>query len=156
MTFLASAPNDVGRASCSRSSPGLVCGSGRLSSCAGATSTSEPGRSTFRAAKTAAGIREVHLTPALRETPTLWRVDAKETGAADFVAQTSTGQKHNPSNLRRNVLVPAVEAENAKLVETAIAPIGRLTFHSLRRTYASLRCAVGDDVRYAAAVLMTP
>ena len=25
-----------------------------------------------------------------------------------------------------------------------------VTFHSLRRTYASLRCACGDDVRYAA------
>lgn len=29
-------------------------------------------------------------------------------------------------------------------------PIGRVTFHSLRRTYASLRCACGDDVRYTA------
>ena len=25
-----------------------------------------------------------------------------------------------------------------------------MTFHSLRRTYASLRCACGDDVRYTA------
>jgi integrase len=40
-----------------------------------------------------------------------------------------------------------------KLGESGIAPIGHLTFHSLRRTYASLRCAVGDDVRYTAAQL---
>jgi integrase len=106
-----------------------------------------------RAAKTSAGVREVHLTPALRETLMLWRVDAKHTGAADFVVQTSTGRNHNPSNLRRDVLAPAVEAANVKLVEAGIAPIGRLTFHSLRRTYASLRCAVGDDVRYTAAQL---
>ena len=31
-----------------------------------------------------------------------------------------------------------------------IAPIGEITFHSLRRTYASLRCACGDDIRYTA------
>jgi integrase len=57
---------------------------------------------------------------------------------------------YNPSNLRRDVLVRAVEAANAKLVEIGIAPIGRVTFHSLRRSYASLRCACGDDVRYTA------
>jgi hypothetical protein len=42
---------------------------------------------------------------------------------------------------------------NVKLAEAGIAPIGHLTFHSLRRTYASLRCACGDDVRYTAAQL---
>jgi hypothetical protein len=30
------------------------------------------------------------------------------------------------------------------------APIGHLTFHSLRRTYARLRCVRGDDARYTA------
>jgi hypothetical protein len=37
-----------------------------------------------------------------------------------------------------------------KLDQLDIAPIGRLTFHGLRRTYASLRCVCGDDMRYAA------
>lgn len=32
----------------------------------------------------------------------------------------------------------------------SLALIGRVTFHSLRRTYASVRCACGDDVRYTA------
>jgi integrase len=48
------------------------------------------------------------------------------------------------------VLARAVTAANERLEELGIAPIGHLTFHSLRRTYASLRCACGDDVRYAA------
>jgi len=39
---------------------------------------------------------------------------------------------------------------NAKLVKDGIAPIERVTFHSLRRSYASLRCACGDEVRYTA------
>lgn len=99
--------------------------------------------------KTDKGVREVHLTPALREELTLARAEG-DPKPTDFVVATSTGHKHNPSNLRRDVLVPAVEAANAKLAEIGIAPIGRVTFHSLRRSYASLRCACGDDVRYTA------
>lgn len=63
---------------------------------------------------------------------------------------TSTGQKHNPSNLRRDVLTPTATKANAKLEEAGIAPIGSVTFHGLRRTFASLRCACGDDVHLTA------
>jgi integrase len=100
-------------------------------------------------AKTVKGVREVHLSPALREELTLARAEG-EPAPADYVIATSTGRRHNPSNLRRDVLFPAVEAANGKLVELGIAPIGRIGFHALRRTYASLRCACGDDVRYTA------
>jgi integrase len=101
-------------------------------------------------AKTPKGIREVHLTPALREELSLWKVDAKYTGSADYVIHPSTGRKHNPSNLRRDVLFPAVGAANVKLEEMGIATLAPITFHSLRRTYASLRCVCGDDIRYTA------
>jgi integrase len=103
-----------------------------------------------RDAKTPKGIREVHLTPALRELLALWRADTNHTGQSDYVVCTSTGRKHNPSNLRRDVLAKTVTAANAKLQAAGIAPIGRLTFHGLRRTYASLRCVCGDDMRYTA------
>jgi integrase len=103
-----------------------------------------------RRSKTEAGVREVHLTPALRERLTLWKADAKHTTPTDFVVCTSSGRRHNPSNLRRDVLAKTVEAANVELGKLDIAPIGAVTFHSLRRTYASLRCACGDDVRYAA------
>ena len=92
----------------------------------------------------------MHLTAALREELALWKADTKHASRSDFVIATSTGRKHNPSNLRRDVLSDAVAAANGRLEELAIAPIGGITFHSLRRTYASLRCASGDDVRYAA------
>jgi len=36
-------------------------------------------------------------------------------------------------------------------VKDGIAPIGSITFHSLRRTFASLRSAAGDDVAYTSA-----
>ncbi len=61
-----------------------------------------------------------------------------------------TGSKHNPSNLRRDILAPAVAEANDTLAELGIATLERVTFHALRRTYASLRCACGDDMRYAA------
>jgi transcriptional regulator with XRE-family HTH domain len=67
-----------------------------------------------------------------------------------YVIATSTGRRHNPSNLRRDVLFPAAEKANAKLAKLGIAPIGRIGFHALRRTCASLRCACGDDARYTA------
>jgi len=103
-----------------------------------------------RDAKTAKGVREVHLSPALRETLTLWKADAKHAAAAELVIATATGGKQNPSNLRRDVLTKTVAAANERLEAADIAPIGALTFHGLRRTYASLRCVCGDDVRFTA------
>ena len=100
-------------------------------------------------AKTAAGIRSVDLTPALREALVLWRAESRFTEPDHYVLSTSSGRKHNPSNLRRDVLRPAIETANTNLAKDGIAPIGPVTFHSLRRTYASLRCAVGDDIRYS-------
>ena len=48
------------------------------------------------------------------------------------------------------MLAPAAKNANARLEKLGIAPVESVTFHSLRRTYASLRCACGDDIRYAA------
>jgi integrase len=103
-----------------------------------------------RDAKTAKGVREVHLSPALREILTIWRADAKYADSSDYLIHTSTGGGCYPSNLRRDVLRPAPTKANTTLEMLGIAPISRITFHSLRRTYASLRCACGDDVRYTA------
>jgi integrase len=101
-------------------------------------------------AKTDAGVREVDLTPALREELTLWKAKNYD-GPDDYVLPTSTGRKHNPSNLRRDVLAKAIEKANVELAKDGIAAIGPITFRSLRRTFASLRCACGVDVRYTAA-----
>ncbi|MGZ4410211.1 MAG: tyrosine-type recombinase/integrase [Gaiellaceae bacterium] len=67
--------------------------------------------------KTEKSVREVHLTAALREELTLWRADARHAGPSDYVIHTSTGHRHNPSNLRRDVLAPAVATANATLEE---------------------------------------
>ena len=51
----------------------------------------------------------------------LWRADAKHTSPTDPVVHTSSGRRHNPSNLRRDVLVPAVEAANTTLEQAGIS-----------------------------------
>jgi integrase len=108
-------------------------------------------------AKTAAGIRSVDLTAALREELVLWRAESGHVEPDDYVLATSTGGKQNPSNLRRDVLKPAVETASAGLAKSGITPIDEgLGFHGLRRTYASLRCASGDDVAYTSAQIGIP
>ncbi len=105
-------------------------------------------------AKTDAVVRAIDLTEALREELVLWRAESSHVEAGDYVLAASTGRKPNPSNLRRDVLRPAVEAANAKLERDGIATIPTsLGFHGLRRTYASLRCTCGDDIAYTSSQL---
>jgi integrase len=103
-----------------------------------------------REAKTENGVRKVDISPAVRETLTLWRAEAMHTGPSDYLIHSSTGHRSYPSNLRRDIPLPAVEQANVRLEELGIAPIGHLTFHSLRRSYASPRCRCGDDMKYTA------
>jgi integrase len=149
VAFLESAPNDVGRVLLA-----ILAGAGLRIGEALALRWRDVDLGTgtlyVRDSKTAKGIREVHLSPALRETLTLWKADTKHAATGGFVVATATGAKHNPSNLRRDVLAKTVDTANEKLEAAGIAPIGALTFHGLRRTYASLRCVCGDDVRYTA------
>ena len=92
----------------------------------------------------------MHLSPALREELAVWKLDADHDKPAGYVIATSSGRKHNPSNLRRDVLSKTVAAANVKLEAAGIATIDALTFHGLRRTYASVRCVCGGDVRHTA------
>jgi integrase len=103
--------------------------------------------------KTAAGVRVVDLPAALREELQAWWRESKHAGPDDYVVPSSTGRKASPSNLRRDVLRPTIEKANAELAKDGIAAIGPVTFHSLRRTAASLRCACGDDIAYTSAWL---
>jgi integrase len=100
------------------------------------------------ASKTDAGVRTVDLTAALREELRAWWRETSSDRPDDFVLPSSTGRQASPSNLRRDVLRPAIAKANVELEKEEIAAVGPITFHSLRRTYASLRCACGDDIAY--------
>jgi integrase len=100
--------------------------------------------------KTDAGARVVDLTPALREELATYKADARWSRPGDFVFATKSGRALTRTNARRSLLLPAIDGANERLERLGIAPIGALGFHGLRRTYASLRAALGDDPTYIA------
>jgi integrase len=95
-------------------------------------------------AKTDAGRRRVKLRGALRDE--LLAVRSRHAAASDaFVFATARGGEPSANNLRRRVLAPAVKRANANLATRDLPPLPALTPHSLRRTFASLLYALGED-----------
>lgn len=103
-----------------------------------------------REAKTIAGVREIDLTPSLREELTALKAGTKRAGQNDLAFLTSKGTPQTRQNVRRRVLAPAIKKANKELEELGIEPIGNVSPHGLRRTFASLRAACGDDPVYIA------
>lgn len=107
-----------------------------------------------REAKTAAGEgREVDLPVGLREELATWRARSPRTAPGDpvFVSRARSGQhaRQTPRNVQAR-LGTAVKAANRQLTEVGIDAIGKVSPHSLRRTYASLRAALHDGPVYIA------
>jgi integrase len=100
-----------------------------------------------RESKTDAGVRTVNLPHGPREELTLFLND-RPGQDGDLLFPTRTGRMDNRNNVRRRLIVKAVEAANVKLAELQLAPIGKLSPHGLRHTYASLRSACGDPPAY--------
>lgn len=108
------------------------------------------GTLTVGEAKTAAGTyREVHLPGGLIEALSEWRA-LNPAGKDEPVFTTRTGSRQTVTNVDHR-LKTAIKAANKRLEALGIDPISeRVSPHSLRRTYASLRYACGDDVVYVA------
>ena len=111
------------------------------------------GTLTVTRSKTEAGRRVVDLTPALRDELALWRDKSKHGNPNDLVFPTLRGRVDNRQNVRRRLLLPAIEKANVTLEESGIETIDKVGLHGLRRTFASLRCVAGDDPAYTAAQL---
>jgi len=107
-----------------------------------------------RESKTAAGEgREVDLPVGLREELATWRAQCPGSEPDDPVFVSRARRGHHARQTSRNVqarLATAVKAANRKLAASGIEPIGKVSPHSLRRTYASLRAALRDDPVYIA------
>ncbi len=100
--------------------------------------------------KTSAGRREVDLPTGL--VTVLWTLAAtsSRTDPGDPVFIGTQCTRQTPSNVGRR-LKTAIKKANLVLAELEIEPISeRVTPHSLRRSYASLRYACGDDPVYVA------
>jgi integrase len=79
-----------------------------------------------------------------------WKVSTRHAEPGDLVFPTSTGRPDNRNNVRRRVLVRAVERANERIVEHGrCEPLpDRLSPHALRRTFASWLVAEGEDPAY--------
>lgn len=105
---------------------------------------------TVQESKKPAGRREVDLPTGLVNE--LWTLAAtsSHTNPGDPVFVSGQGARQTPSNVGRR-LKRAIKNANPILEEMGIEPIGeRVSLHSLRRIFASLRYACGDDPVYVA------
>lgn len=94
--------------------------------------------------KTDAGRRKVKIRGALRDELLSARADASSTDGLVF--PTRTGKPMGAENFRNRTLAGAVRCANKRLDEAGDAPLpDGLTPHSLRRTFASVLYALGED-----------
>jgi integrase len=109
------------------------------------------GTLTVGEAKTEAGTyREVDLPAGLIEALSEWKAYRRRSGPGDPVLVTRGGRRQTVTNVDHR-LKAAIKAANKRLDELGIEAISaRVSPHSLRRTYASLRAAAGDHPVYIA------
>ena len=101
------------------------------------------------ASKTDAGVRPVDLPDALRRELTTLKLRSSE----GPMFRNRNGRRQSVSNVERRFKT-SIRRANARLAEIGLRPIDEAaTPHSLRRLYASLRFALGDDPVYVAAQL---
>jgi len=112
----------------------------------------------FRVAKskTEAGVREVDICPELRDELALYLATV-DLAPEDYLFPGREGKRRDRNAVRNRVLYPAIEKANAKLSKQELPTIPdgadgqpRVTFHSLRRTYASLAAEAGVDPAWTA------
>jgi integrase len=104
------------------------------------------------ASKTEAGVRQVDLPDALRRELTALKLSTRRSSEGPMF-RNRKGQRQSVSNVERRMKT-AVRHANQRLDRLGIRPIDEaVTPHSLRRLYASLRFALGDDPVYVAAQL---
>ncbi len=96
--------------------------------------------------KTDAGRRRVKLRGALRDELLAVRARRSQAAAEAYMFSTLKGGRPSPNNIRSRVLKVAVERANKNLAKHKLAPLPeRITPHSLRRTFASVLYALGED-----------
>ena len=103
----------------------------------------------IRAAKTPAGIREIDMTPWLREQLLAYKASLATPDPMTPVFPTRAGTVRNKDNLNRRVIGPVQRAAAKLRNERGLAPLPtRLSAHVFRRTYATLMAEAGAPPKY--------
>jgi integrase len=99
-----------------------------------------------RGTKTSAAERIVTIRPLLRDELLALAAARRDQDPDRPVFATTAGGKHGATNVRLRILAPAVELANKRLAAVGVEPLPEgLSPHSLRRTFASVAYALGDD-----------
>ncbi len=95
--------------------------------------------------KTAAGVRQIELLPALRAELEAHRRRALDPAPQGFVFASARGGAIIDGNIRRRVFHPAIRRADELLAGQGHVPLPQgLTPHKLRHTYASILVAIGS------------
>jgi integrase len=100
-------------------------------------------------AKTPKGVREVEMTLWNRGELVRHREQRLRDGfpmePADHFFGTANGRRRDPNRFRDRVLARSARFANERRAEQGLAPLPKITPHSLRRTWAMLAAQVGRD-----------
>jgi integrase len=108
------------------------------------------GKLTVADSKTAAGVRQVDLTPMLLDELKAAKAAARRSGPDDLVFPTRVGTMRDRNNVRTRVLASAIERANANLARAGRPPLqDGVTNHTLRRTFCALLYEAGASPAYA-------
>jgi len=102
------------------------------------------GRIVIADGKTYGSVREVHMSPFLREELLVYVAEVGLTDADELLFPTRRGTPHSRQNLNRRVLAPAVARATKARAERGDAVLPpAITPHTLRRTFVTLSAQTG-------------
>lgn len=103
----------------------------------------------IRDSKTEAGVRQVNMTPWLRDELLAYRATRPHAEPTDPAFPTRTGARRDKDNVNRRVIAPAVRAANAVRSDRGESPLpAPVTAHTFRRTFITLMLEAGAPVPY--------
>ena len=106
-------------------------------------------RISVRDAKTPAGIREVDMSPWLRDELLTYRQSLGAVPSTAPVFPTRTGKRRNKDNVRTRVIAPTVRRANELREAAGGSPLPPgVTPHALRHTFISFLLEAGASPRY--------
>jgi len=102
--------------------------------------------------KTTAGVREVDMSPFLREDLLVYRASLQEVSADGLAFPSRAGTTHTRQNINRRVIAPAVRLADERRSGRGESPLPpRVTAHTFRRTYVTMCAQFGRSLSYVQA-----